>query len=272
MQASSPAAEADRAATLKTTVKVSNYRPGHPVHRRLCERAAPRPRRQGRPVDRGRDHHRPQTPGGGRALRAPPASSARAPSSMSARRPLVTMDGLGRSRPWSAAAPMSRVSSTAPPRPAPARLGLQALRLPYRHRAGRTPDSIEIDEPVRSATGRRRTTPAVSRPRQPHPRPGAVAQHRGRQGGAGGRDRKRRRHRQRLGILSPLQANASIALGTSEVTLLELAQRPCPLRQWRLCRSSRMSSSRITTRDGKVLYERHGGGLGKVIGTLELGA
>ena len=43
---------------------------------------------------------------------------------------------------------------------------------------------------------------------------------------------------QRLGISSPLQANPSIALGTSEVTPLELVERLCGLRQWRHAASS----------------------------------
>ena len=41
---------------------------------------------------------------------------------------------------------------------------------------------------------------------------------------------------QRAGITSPLEANASLALGTSEVTPLELTARLCRLRQWRLSR------------------------------------
>ncbi|WP_046861518.1 transglycosylase domain-containing protein [Microvirga massiliensis] len=70
---------------------------------------------------------------------------------------------------------------------------------------------------------------------------------------------------QRLGITSPLQANPSIALGTSEVTPLELVAAfaafanggtgviPFVIQQ-------------VKTADGKVLYRRpRGGGLGRVI-------
>ena len=75
----------------------------------------------------------------------------------------------------------------------------------------------------------------------------------------------------RLGILSPLQANASIALGTSEVTLLELASAHVPFSNGGFAVIPHVVS-RITTRDGKVLYQRHGGGPGKVVGFYELGA
>ena len=75
----------------------------------------------------------------------------------------------------------------------------------------------------------------------------------------------------RLGISSPLTANASIALGTSEVSLLELTAAYVPF-------SNGGSGviphtiTRITTREGKILYERSGGGPGQVISFESLGA
>jgi penicillin-binding protein 1A len=69
---------------------------------------------------------------------------------------------------------------------------------------------------------------------------------------------------QRLGVASPLQANASLALGTSEVTPLELTAAyasfanggegvvPFVIRE-------------VRSAEGKVLYRRQGSGLGRVI-------
>ncbi len=69
---------------------------------------------------------------------------------------------------------------------------------------------------------------------------------------------------QRLGIASPLQANASLALGTSEVTPLELTAAyasfanggegvtPFVIRE-------------VRSAEGKVLYRRQGSGLGRVV-------
>ena len=101
---------------------------------------------------------------------------------------------------------------------------------------GLTPDTVREDAPVsHQAAGRRRTTTRDYRGAD-HPArcAGAVAQHR-RGASSAWRSARRRwcRRRRRLGISSPLQANASIALGTSEVTPLELVERLCGLRQWR---------------------------------------
>ncbi|AKI02833.1 penicillin-binding protein, 1A family [Hoeflea sp. IMCC20628] len=58
----------------------------------------------------------------------------------------------------------------------------------------------------------------------------------------------------RLGIEAPLQANASIALGTSEVTLLELTGAYAPFMNGGY-KATPHVIRRITTQDGKVLYE-----------------
>ena len=76
---------------------------------------------------------------------------------------------------------------------------------------------------------------------------------------------------QRLGIRSELQANASIALGTSEVTLLELTSAFVPFANGGTTIIPHVIT-RITTRDGKVLYQRQGSGLGKAISEYDLGA
>jgi penicillin-binding protein 1A len=75
----------------------------------------------------------------------------------------------------------------------------------------------------------------------------------------------------RLGITSDLANNASIALGTSEVTLLEMvaaftpfANGGAPVQPYIV--------SRIMTRDGTVLYQRSGDGLGQVVSNYDLGA
>ncbi len=75
----------------------------------------------------------------------------------------------------------------------------------------------------------------------------------------------------RLGVTYPLVANASLALGTSEVSILQMAAAYVPFANG----GSGViphTITRITTRDGKVLYERSGGGPGSVISFESLGA
>lgn len=74
----------------------------------------------------------------------------------------------------------------------------------------------------------------------------------------------------RLGISSPLGHDASIALGTSEVTPLELtaafavfANDGYPVVPYLV--------TRVTTRDGQVLYQRQGDGFGQVVSTYDIG-
>jgi penicillin-binding protein 1A len=76
---------------------------------------------------------------------------------------------------------------------------------------------------------------------------------------------------ERLGITSPLAKDASVALGTSEVTLLELTTAYAPFANGGELVAPHVVS-RITTRDGEVLYERVGSGLGKVVTDYDLGA
>jgi penicillin-binding protein 1A len=68
----------------------------------------------------------------------------------------------------------------------------------------------------------------------------------------------------RLGIRSPLMATPSIALGTSEVTPLELTAAYVPFSNGGRGVIAHVID-RITTTDGKVLYERAGSGPGQVI-------
>jgi penicillin-binding protein 1A len=74
----------------------------------------------------------------------------------------------------------------------------------------------------------------------------------------------------RLGIASPLVNNASIALGTSEVSLLEMTAAYVPFANGGSGVLPHVIT-RITTRDGKILYERSGGGPGQVISFESLG-
>ncbi len=76
---------------------------------------------------------------------------------------------------------------------------------------------------------------------------------------------------QRLGIRSPLHTNASIALGTAEVTLLELTSAFAPFANGGTTIIPHVVT-RITSRDGKVLYQRKGSGLGASISEFDLGA
>ncbi len=75
---------------------------------------------------------------------------------------------------------------------------------------------------------------------------------------------------ERLGIMSPLGHDASIALGTSEVTPLELTAAFVPFANGGKAVQPYVVK-RITTKDGQVLYERAGDGLGQVVADRELG-
>jgi len=76
---------------------------------------------------------------------------------------------------------------------------------------------------------------------------------------------------QRMGIRSPLHTNASITLGTAEVTLLELTGAFAPFANGGTTIIPHVVT-RITTRDGKVLFQRQGSGLGSSITEYDLGA
>jgi penicillin-binding protein 1A len=74
----------------------------------------------------------------------------------------------------------------------------------------------------------------------------------------------------KLGIVSPLGTDASIALGTSEVTLLEMTGAFAPFANGGQTVAP-YAITRISTRDGKVLYERSGDGLGRAISIYDVG-
>ncbi len=74
----------------------------------------------------------------------------------------------------------------------------------------------------------------------------------------------------RLGISSPLQANPSIALGTSEVSLLEMTGAFAPFANGGYGVIPYVIK-RITTEKGKVLYERVGTGTGQVVAPAQVG-
>jgi penicillin-binding protein 1A len=75
----------------------------------------------------------------------------------------------------------------------------------------------------------------------------------------------------RLGINSNLVPNASIALGTSEVTLLEMTSAFAPFANGGSAVVPYVVT-RIISRDGKIIYERHGDGLGTVVDGWQVGA
>ncbi len=68
----------------------------------------------------------------------------------------------------------------------------------------------------------------------------------------------------RLGVQSELQANASIALGTSEVTPLELVAAYAPFANGGIAVQPYVIV-KVTTAAGKTLYQRKGASLGRVI-------
>lgn len=67
----------------------------------------------------------------------------------------------------------------------------------------------------------------------------------------------------RVGIASPLTADLGLALGTSEVTLLELTAAYAPLANGGVAVVP-FGIRDVVTKDGRVLYQRQGGGLGRV--------
>ncbi|MCF3936135.1 PBP1A family penicillin-binding protein [Acuticoccus sp. M5D2P5] len=75
---------------------------------------------------------------------------------------------------------------------------------------------------------------------------------------------------ERLGIRSPLEANASIALGTSEVTLLELTTAYVPFSNGGVGVVPHIVR-RIKTLDGQLLYQRPGGGAQQVASLQDMG-
>jgi penicillin-binding protein 1A len=75
----------------------------------------------------------------------------------------------------------------------------------------------------------------------------------------------------RLGISADLSANASIALGTSEVTPLEMTSAFATFANGGSGVVPHIVK-RITTRDGTLLYERRGSGIGEVMSSADAGA
>lgn len=73
----------------------------------------------------------------------------------------------------------------------------------------------------------------------------------------------------RLGISSPLHANPSIALGTAEVTLLELTAAYVPFSNGGYGIVPHVIT-RVKTRDKKTIYTRSSSGLGRVIKALHV--
>ena len=74
----------------------------------------------------------------------------------------------------------------------------------------------------------------------------------------------------RLGITSQLGNDSSIALGTSEVTPLELTAAFVPFANGGYPVIP-YTVTRVSTKDGQVLYERQGTGMGQAISATELG-
>jgi penicillin-binding protein 1A len=75
----------------------------------------------------------------------------------------------------------------------------------------------------------------------------------------------------RLGIVSPLGTDASLSLGTSEVSLLELTAAYTPFANGGIAVEPYVVK-RVLSKDGKVLYDRTGDGLGRVVSDGNLGS
>jgi penicillin-binding protein 1A len=117
---------------------------------------------------------------------------------------------------------------------APAGLGVQAVRLSHRARA-----RADARHGARGRADRRQgleageLQPRIFRPGDADAGAGDVAQHRRGAADARGRAEAVVRTAHRLGIASKLEPNASIALGTSEVSRDRAGRRLCAVRQWR---------------------------------------
>jgi len=75
----------------------------------------------------------------------------------------------------------------------------------------------------------------------------------------------------RLGITAPIGRDLSIALGTSEVSLLELTGAYVPFSNGGFGVVPHVIE-RVRTADGKLLYQRTGSGPGRVVGSADVGA
>lgn len=75
----------------------------------------------------------------------------------------------------------------------------------------------------------------------------------------------------RLGVTSPISRNLSIALGTSEVSLLELTGAYVPFSNGGFGVLPHVIQ-RVRTADGKLLYQRSGSGPGRVVRREDVGA
>ena len=137
---------------------------------------------------------------------------------------------------------------------------------------GMTPDSIAVDEPVRIGNwspenykrkylGRVTLTRALSLSLNTVAAKLAVE--------VGPQNVITTAHR--LGINSELQPNASIALGTSEVSLIEMTTAFAPFANGGRAVLPHVIT-RIITRDGRIVYERKGDGMGYVLSSSSLGA
>jgi penicillin-binding protein 1A len=74
----------------------------------------------------------------------------------------------------------------------------------------------------------------------------------------------------RLGIASPLNANASIALGTSEVSVIELVSAFAPFANGGLAITPHVVDE-VRSADGKILYRREAENLGRIVEERHVG-
>ena len=137
---------------------------------------------------------------------------------------------------------------------------------------GMSPDSVEVDEPVRIGNWspenyKRKYLGPVSLTRALSLSLNTVAAKLAAQ--VGPQNVITTAHR--LGINSELQPNASIALGTSEVSLLEMTSAFAPFANGGRAVLPHVIT-RIIARDGRIVYERKGDGMGYVINSSSLGA
>ena len=130
---------------------------------------------------------------------------------------------------------------------------------------GLTPDTLREDKPISVKGWKPENYTREYQGAVPlQPRAGDVAQHRVGTADIGIRPVAVTRTAYRLGISSKLEPNASIALGTSEVTPLELVSAYAPFANGGMAITPHVIE-RVRTPEGKLLYARRNETIGRII-------
>jgi penicillin-binding protein 1A len=267
-------AEAEQGGKRPYRHQTDRLHPGHAIHRRLGRRATAGPDRRVRGERRGGNHHRPRPcrADAERAVRTRLDEQGEALGVSQAAVVVLDTDGGVKALVGGQVLHQEPVQQRREGQ-APAGVVVQAVRLSHGARAWRN-----ARQPCRRRARDHRGLVArelcarVSWRRDAAQGDGPVAQYGRRQARRLGGPEQCREHRpaprHRVGACN---TNASIALGTSEGQLLELTGAFSPFANGGRSVLPHVVT-RMTTRDGRVLYERRGSGLGQVVMPWDVGA